>query len=65
MVYRVYLTLMSPKNPRILLANGSQRCQGGETGGPSLGPWALVELGHEPIHVDGRGNGHVLQMRFR
>jgi len=37
----------------------------GEAGGPRLGPWALVEPCHDPIHIDRRGSRDVLQVRFR
>src|SRR5699024_8137709 len=52
------------KNDRILLANGSCGGEGGKAGGPGLGPRALVEPGYEPIHVDGRGGGRVVEMGF-
>jgi len=42
-------------------AGGSER---GEAGGPCLGPWALVEPGHDPVHIDGGGDGHVLEVCF-
>ena len=48
------------------LAGMERRDRGerGEAGGPRLGPWALVEPCHDPIHIDRRGGRYVLQVRF-
>src|SRR4030095_5046671 len=35
-----------------------------EARGPRLGPWALVEPRHDPIHIDRRSGRDVLQVRF-
>jgi hypothetical protein len=54
-----------PKNLRILLANGSCRRQCSKARRARLGPRALVEPGHNPVHIYGGGRGHVLEMRLR
>ena len=43
------------------MAHG-RRGQGGKAGDPRRGPGALVEPGHNPVHIDRRGDGHVLQV---
>jgi len=41
------------------LAHG-RRGQGSKAGDPCRGSWALVEPGHNPVHIDCCGNGDML-----
>src|SRR5918992_2141010 len=52
-------------NSRILLANGSCRRQHSKASRASLCPWALVEPGHNPLHIHRGGGGDVLEVGFR
>ena len=39
-----------------------RRGQGGKPRDPRRGSWALVEPCHNPVHIDRRGDGHVLHV---
>lgn len=39
---------------------GRRQCR--EASGARLRPWALVELGDNPVHIDGGGDSHMLQV---
>ncbi len=41
------------------------RSQGGDAGGPGLGPRALIEPGHHPFHIDSGRGGDVLPVGVR
>ena len=52
-------------NGQILLANGLCSRQSRKAGDAGLRPWALVEPGHEPLHIDRSSRRDMLKVRFR